>query len=122
MTCGCGHQTRAQLYRADEQALWDSVELGQWRLVGPRLAALMVYFGLRMRLSHERIKELLWELFGLALSKGTIGKTIREAGRAAAPLLDEIAAEIEAAELVHADESVSRRQTQFIGGVMLCER
>jgi transposase len=105
MTCGCGHQTRAQLYRADEEALWDSVELGQWRLVGPRLAALIVYFGLRMRLSHERIKELLWELFGLALSKGTIGKTIREAGRAAAPLLDEIAAEIEAAELVHADET-----------------
>ena len=105
MTCGCGHQTRAQLYRADEQALWESVELGQWRLVGPRLAALIVYFGLRMRLSHERIKELLWELFGLALSKGTIGKTIREAGRAAAPLLDEIAAEIEAAELVHADET-----------------
>ncbi len=106
MTCGCGHQTRAQPYRADDDPLWESVELSQWRLVGPRLAALIVYFGLRMRLSHERIKELLWELFGLTLSKGTIGKTIREAGRAAAPLLDDIAAEIEAATgLVHADET-----------------
>ena len=39
------------------------------------------------------------------LSKGTIGQTIREAGRAGAPLLDHIAAEIEAAGLVHADET-----------------
>jgi transposase len=105
MTCGCGHQTRAQPYRADDDTLWESVELSQWRLVGPRLAALIVYFGLRMRLSHERIKELLWELFTLALAKGTIGQTIREAGRAAAPLLDEIAAEIESSGLVHADET-----------------
>jgi hypothetical protein len=104
-TCPCGHQTRAQPYRADNVELWESVELSEWRLVGPQLAALIVYCALRMRLSHERIKELLWELLGLALAKGTIGQTIREAGRAAAPLLDEIAAEIEAAALVHADET-----------------
>lgn len=73
------------------------------------MAALIVYFGLRMRLSHERIKELLWELFGLSLSKGAIGQSIREAGRAAEPLLDEIAAEVEAAAIVYADCRVCRR-------------
>ena len=103
--CLCGHETQAQPYRAEIDELWESVEVGQWRLVGPRLAALIVYFGLRMRLSHERIKELLWELFALSLAKGTIGQTIREAGRAAAPVLDEIAAEVEAAGLVYADET-----------------
>jgi hypothetical protein len=105
VTCSCAHQTRAQAYRADDEALWEAVELSQWRLVGPRLAALIVYFGLRMRLSHERIKELLWELFGLALCKGTIGQTIREAGRAAEPLLDEIADEVQSAQLLHVDET-----------------
>jgi transposase len=105
MTCSCGHQTRAQPYRADDDGLWESVELGEWRLVGPRLAALIVYFGLRMRLSHERIKELLWELFALHLAKGTIGQTIREAGRAAEPLIEAIAEEVRAAQLVYADET-----------------
>ena len=105
MTCSCGHETRAQPYRAHDEGLWELVELNEWRLVGPRFAALIVYFALRMRLSHERIKELLWELFGLELAKGTIGRTIREAGRAAAPLLDEIAAEIQEAAVVYADET-----------------
>jgi len=48
--------------------------------VGPQLAGLLVFLGLRMRLSRARIREGLMELFGLMLSTGVIDETIREAG------------------------------------------
>ena len=67
-------------------ALWDRVGLSEWRLVGPNLAAVIAMLSLRMRLSRARIRELLHDLFGITLSIGVIDQTIREAGRACAPL------------------------------------
>jgi transposase len=103
--CECGHRTRAEVYRAEADPLWDGVELTGWRLVGPQLAALIVLLALRMRLSRARSQELLHEWFGLWLATGTLDRTIREAGRAAEPLLDELAREIQTAELLHVDET-----------------
>jgi hypothetical protein len=101
----CGHATRALPFRAGADALWDKVGLSEWRLVGPRLAAVIAMLSLRMRLSRARIRELLDELFGITLSVGVIDQTLREAGRACAPLEEALVEEIQRAALVHADET-----------------
>ena len=101
----CGHTTRTLPCRAGADALWDKVGLSEWRLVGPNLAAVIAMLSLRMRLSRARIRELLHELFGITLSAGVIDQTVREAGRACAPLEDVLVEEIQKAALVHADET-----------------
>ena len=101
----CDHDSRAQTWRAPADGLWDKVELGQWRLVGPRLAGMIVLLSLRMRLSRAGIRELLVELFGLYLSTGVIDQTIREAGRASAPLEETLVADIQQAAQLHIDET-----------------
>jgi transposase len=73
--------------------------------LGPRLTAVVVLLTVRYRLSRVNVKELLAELFGLQVSTGLIDHTIRETGRAVAPLEAELVAEIEQAALVHADET-----------------
>ena len=103
--CPCGHCTRAMPYRAPDDGLWEHIEVNQWRLVGPHLAAMIVVLALRMRLSRVRIREFLGEFLGLALATGTIDQTIREAGRASAPLEDELVADIEQAALLYVDET-----------------
>lgn len=101
----CGHDTRAQTWRAPADGLWDKVDLGQWRLVGPRLAGMIVLLSLRMRLSRARIRELLVEMFGLYLSTGVIDQTIREAGRASEPLEEALVTDIQQATQLHIDET-----------------
>jgi hypothetical protein len=105
VTCSCGHVTRAAHYVAPEDPFWDNVALGQWRLIGPRLAGAIVFLSMRMRLSRSRIREFFIELFDLHLSTGVLDETIREAGRAVAPLEDAMVLEIEEAVLLHADET-----------------
>ena len=104
-TCSCGHVTRAAHHVAPDDPFWDQVALGQWRLIGPRLAGVVVFLALRMRLSRARIREFFSELFDLELSTGVLDNTVREAGRAVAPLEDEMVLDIEQAVLLHADET-----------------
>lgn len=103
--CGCGHVSRAQPWRAADDALWEKVTPGQWRLIGPQLAGLIVLLALRMRLSRQRIQELLDTLFALQVSTGLIDQTIREAGRLSQPLEDELVADLHQAAQVHIDET-----------------
>ncbi|HQR78567.1 MAG TPA: IS66 family transposase [Burkholderiaceae bacterium] len=112
--CACGHRTRAGHDQAPPDTAWGEIELGEWRLLGPRLAAVVVLLTLRFRLSRIKVKELLAELFGLQLSTGLIDQTIRETGRAVAPLEAELVAEIEQAALVHADETSWREAGQAL--------
>jgi transposase len=105
VSCSCGHVSRAQPWRAPADGQWQKVELGEWRLVGPRLAGIIVFLALRMRLSRARIRELLMELFDLTLSTGVIDETIREAGRASLPLEDALVADIVQAAQLHVDET-----------------
>lgn len=103
--CACGHVSRAMPWRALPDAQWEKVELGEWRLVGPRLAGVIVLLALRMRLSRASIRELLREVFDLTLSTGVIDQTIREAGRASFPLEDALVAEIVQVAQLHIDET-----------------
>jgi transposase len=78
------------------------------------LASVVVLLTVRYRLSRAKVKELLAELFGLQVSTGLIDQTLRETGRAVAPLEAELVLEIERAALVHADETSWREAGQAL--------
>ena len=70
--CGCGHRTKA----AAPQGADGPVQYG------PRIAAVIVYLYAGQFLSKKRTAQALAELFGIALSSGTVaGITARAAGR-----------------------------------------
>jgi hypothetical protein len=103
--CACGHITRAVAGQGVVDPLLAGIELSEWRLVGPGLAALLVALALRCRLSRARIQEFLAEWLGLELSIGTIHQTIHEASAAVAPAEMELVEAVLASELLHADET-----------------
>jgi hypothetical protein len=103
--CACGHRTRAEAGHGGVDPLLAGIELSEWRLVGPGLAALIVALALRFRLSRARIQEFLGEWLGLKLSIGTIHQTIHEASAAVAPAEEELVQAVLASELLHADET-----------------
>lgn len=104
-SCPCGHTTRAQAQRAVADTSWDKVALGEQRLLGPRLAASIVYLSQRMRLSRRRVQELMKEFWGLELSTGLIDQTLQQTARAVEPLEDALVEELHQAGIVHVDET-----------------
>lgn len=103
--CTCGHENRATPYQAPPDFLWERITISTWHLFGPRFAAATVILSLRLRLSRAKIREFWQEFCGIQISTGTIHALIAEAGRACAPLEEELIQEIEAATLTHADET-----------------
>jgi len=103
--CACGHRTRAEAGHGVVDPLLAGIELSEWRLVGPGLAALIVALALRFRLSRARIQEFLGEWLGLKLSIGTLHQTLHEASAAVAPAEDELVQAVLASALLHADET-----------------
>ena len=104
-TCACGHTTRAQACRAKDDLLWHKVDIGEQRLLGPHLAATVVYLCLRMRLPRRKVSELLLELLGLQVSPALIDQAVHQAARCVAPLQDQLAQQIEQAVILHVDET-----------------
>jgi transposase len=105
LTCECGHCTREVPHRCEDDALWEQVQLSEWRLVGETLCALIIALSYRSRMSRARVKEFLHDWLGLKLSLGTLQRCIEEAARAAAPVEDQLVAEIVSSDLLHADET-----------------
>jgi len=103
--CACGHTTRTQPHRADDDPLWDTVALSEWRLVGPTLCALVVALTFRSRMSRARVREFISDWLGITLSIGTLQRCIEEAARAADPVEDQLVDDILASDLLHADET-----------------
>jgi len=104
--CECGHTTRIKPHREPPEQLFDGIELTEWRLTGPALMSLIVCLSLRMRMSRPRIREFLLLWLGIELSTGTINQCIHEAGRAAAPVVEQqLEKELLASNLLHADET-----------------
>mgnify|MGYP000854698532 FL=1 len=110
--CPCGHRTRAEAGQGKGEPLLSGIELSEWRLVGPGLAALIVALALRFRLSRARIQEFLAEWLGLKLSIGTIHQTIHEASAAVAPAEEELVQAILDSDLLYADETSWPEQGQ----------
>jgi transposase len=109
-TCPCGHGTRAEAHRGEVDPLLEGVKLSEWRVAGPGMAALIVALALRFRLSRARIREFLWDWLGLAVSTGTISRTLHEAGAAIAPAEEQRVQEILESGLLHADETPWKEQ------------
>jgi transposase len=112
--CPCGHVTRAEPFRAPSDSLLPGVELGQWRLIGSSLAALIVCLSFRLRLSRPRIREFLHDWLGISLSVGSINKAIHESGRAAMPLENELLEEVLNSKLLHVDETPWMQKGDFL--------
>lgn len=81
------------------------IQLSEWRLVGPGLAALIVCLAYRMRLSRARTQEFLSDWLGLEVSVGTIHATLHESGAAVLPVEDELLAAVQSSSLLHVDET-----------------
>jgi transposase len=102
--CSCGHMSRTEPGRCEKEQGWE-VELTEWHLVGPTLVSLMVCLSLRMRMSRPRIREFLNDWLGISLSVGVINQSITEGGRASEPIEEQLIAQIQQSELLHADET-----------------
>jgi len=102
--CDCGHVTQTKPGRCAAEEGW-TVGLTEWHLVGPTLSALIICLSLRMRLSRPRIREFLQDWLSISLSTGCINQCITEGGRAAAPLEEELIAEVQKSALLYADET-----------------
>lgn len=102
----CGLESRSEPARAAaNNADWKNVGMTQWRLVGPDLAALIVYLVMDMRLTRRKVRRFLHDLFGLTLSVGTIQNCIIESARALAPVEEELVKDLLNESLLHADET-----------------
>lgn len=102
--CECGYETTSAPHRAEKDPCW-TVDMGEWRLIGPMLLAFIVFAKLRLHLTISKTKEFLECWCGISLSKGSISKALLEAGRAASCLEPEIIAALRASSLLHVDET-----------------
>ncbi len=59
----------------------------------------------RYRMSRPKIQELLHDWVGVELSIGTLDRCIREVGIACVPVVEELIEELQAAEVIHLDET-----------------
>jgi transposase len=100
--CACAHVTRADRGVAIRKTN------GRWPCpsdTGPMLASLIVCLTQRLRCSRRLTQGFLSDSFGVYLCTSTINQCVHEAGRAIAPMEDQLTAEINAADLVHGDET-----------------
>ena len=91
--CVCAHITRSVPYRKNS-TMYPSVEVTEWRLIGPNLASLIVHLRLRWRLSVRRTQELLDEVLGIPLSVGALQQCYEEVAAGAEPLDDTLVQEL----------------------------
>ncbi len=106
-TClNCGLENRSQPKRAPEDTTnWAGVGMTEWRLIGPDLAALIVYLSMEMRITRRKVQLFLYDVLGLKLSVGTIQNCMIESARALAPVENQVVDELLGGSLLHADET-----------------
>jgi transposase len=102
----CGLENRTEPWRAPaDTSDWKNVGMTQWRLIGPDLAALIVYLSMDMRVTRRKVKQFLWDVFGLQLSTGTLQNCIVESARALEPVEAQLIEDLCREPLMHADET-----------------
>ncbi len=107
-SCACGHQSQSRpgvgITSLIEGRSRD-LKLTEYVLVGSNLASLIASLGVRYRLSRVKIGEFLADWLGVYLSVGTIDRCIREVGIACEPVVEELLAQLQVAEILHIDET-----------------
>lgn len=102
----CGLENRSEPWRAPaDTSDWKNVGMTEWRLVGPDLAALIVYLSMDMRVTRRKVKLFLQDVFGLELSVGTLQNCIVESARALEPVEEQLIEDLRSESLMHADET-----------------
>jgi IS1 family transposase len=81
------------------------LQLQEQVLIGPMLATFIASLSVRYRLSRVKIQEFLRDWAGVELSIGSLDRSIREAGFACRPVVEGLIEELQAAELLHVDET-----------------
>ena len=107
-TCSCGHCTHAQPgtgYVSVVEGRSQNLILTEYVLVGPMLATLIASLSVRYRMSRTKIQEFLNDWTNTQLSTGTIDRCIREAGIACVPVVEELVAQLQKADILHLDET-----------------
>ena len=82
--------------------------LGPQRTFSARIEALVCYFHHVQHVSYERLQKLLGQVFGLAISQGTIANIIRRAARKLQPQAEKIRVTIRASPVIGCDETGAR--------------
>ena len=102
----CGLENRTEPWRAPaDNSDWEKVGMTEWRLVGADLAALIVYLSMDMRVTRRKVKQFLWDVFGLSLSTGTLQNCIVESARALEPVEAQLIEDLCREPIMHADET-----------------
>jgi transposase len=74
-------------------------------LAGPMLATFIAALSLRCRLSRRKIQEFLRDWLNLELAVATIERCVHEFGLASEPVVERLIEEVQAAQIVHLDET-----------------
>jgi len=107
-TCSCGHQSKSKPgegITSTVEGRIRNLKLSEYVLVGANFASLIASMGVGYRLSRAKIQEFLADWLGVKLSIGTIDRCIREAGIACEPVVEELLAQLQQAEILHVDET-----------------
>jgi IS1 family transposase len=107
-TCSCGHHSQAIPGRGDCSELEGrkiQLQLQEYTLIGPMLATFIASLSVRYRLSRVKIQEFLQDWGGIALSIGSIDSSIRAAGLACSPVVEDLIGQLQQAEILHLDET-----------------
>jgi len=87
-----------------------NLQMSERCLVGPMLATFIAALALRCRLSRRKIQEFLHDWLKLELSTATIERCIHEFGLASEPVVDRLIEDVQAADVVHLDETPWRQR------------
>ena len=102
----CGLESRSEPWRAPaDTSDWKDVGMTEWRLIGPDLAALIVYLSMDMRVTRRKVRQFMLDVFGLELSVGTLQNCIVESARALSPVEEQLIEGLCSESLMHADET-----------------
>jgi hypothetical protein len=74
-------------------------------LIGPMLATFIALLSVRFRLSRRKIQEFLHDWLTLEMGAASINRCVHEFGLASEPIVEQLAQEIRAADIVHVDET-----------------
>ena len=107
-TCTCGHCSQAKPGKGQISVVEGrskDLQLTEYVLVGSVLATFIASLGVRSRMSRTKIQEFLHDWTNTELSIGTIDRCIREAGIACVPVVEELVAQLQQADILHLDET-----------------
>jgi hypothetical protein len=112
-TCRCGHETVERPGVGAESVIAGrrkNLQLTERCLVGPMFAVFIANLSVRFRMSRRKIREFLFDWFGLELGVATIERCIHEFGLACEPVVEQFLREIQASTVVHFDETTWRQK------------